>query len=105
MQSFNLVMRSVSYVIRSSHYLLFVRALFMHSFILSFYCVLCVCSFYALFLHALFMRSFYGLFFCALFIRLFYALFSCAILMYSFQTPGDLVHAQKVLLHRNKYGS
>ena len=116
MRSFNLVMRSVNSVMRSSDYVLLVCALlctlFMCSFYLLLYCALCIRSFYALFLCTLFMHlfmrylyslflcplfmhSFYVLFLCAIFIRLFSALFSWAILMCSFHKRLAILRMHK----------
>ena len=101
-------MRSVNSIMRSSHYVLFVFALFMRSFyapfVFSFFmcsfnavflCALCIRSFYVVFVFALLMCSFNALYLCAFFIRLFYVLFSCAILMSSFHKRLAILHMHK----------
>ena len=84
------VLLSFGYVLFSFRYVLFPLFAF---------------HYYALFVFTLFMHSSYVLFLCALFMCSFYALFLWALFMHCFnvlvsETPSDLAHAQKVLLHK-----
>ena len=88
-------------------YALFLYALFMCFFYALFLCTLFMCSFYKLVLFSFFMQSLYVLFLCVIFMHSLYSLFLCLIscvpFMHSFVCVLFIAHAQKVLMHSNKY--
>ena len=124
MCSFSLIMNSVNYIMRYSHYVIFARArsmcsslcaIFMRFSYMLFLCASFMLSFCVLSLCALFISSFCSLFlcnrfmfsFCVIFMHSLYSLFLCLIscvpFMHSFVCVLFIAHAQKVLMHSNKY--